>query len=239
VSESRPPRAGAALLTAAVLIASAAGGMLFYRLAAPERAKLYPLAQPGLPPAAGTTGPAPSSSGMRIPAELPEVELPSPDGATRHLSEWQGKSLLINFWATWCEPCRREIPLLKTLRSERRREGLEVVGIAVDSPDAVQKYIARHGIDYPVLVGEQGGLAAASAFGMEPVLPFSVFADHLGRVVTLKVGELHRDEADFILDRVREVDAGKLELAAARSAISAEIARLAAARARQVGGATG
>ena len=80
-------------------------------------------------------------------------------------------------------------------------DGLEIVGIAVDFRDAVQKYAREMGIDYPVLIGEQDGLDAIAAFGMDTVFPFSVFADSQGRIVTLKVGELHADEARFILDR--------------------------------------
>ena len=70
------------------------------------------------------------------------------------------------------------------------------------------------------------GFEAVAAFGMDPVLPFSAFADRAGRIVTLKVGELHRDEADFILDRMRELDQGRLSLAAAREQIAAGISRL-------------
>ena len=88
---------------------------------------------------------------------------------------------------------------------------LQVVGIAVDYPAAVRKYAAARAIDYPVLVGEQGGLAAVSAFGMDTVLPFTVFADPAGRIVALKVGELHRDEAEFILDRLQDVEPGTPE----------------------------
>jgi thiol-disulfide isomerase/thioredoxin len=161
-----------------------------------------------------------------VPLRLPEIRLPGIDGAVHGLADFRGRPLVVNFWATWCEPCRREIPLLKTLRREHAADRLEVVGIAVDSPDDVRKYARTHGIDYPVLIGDQGGLAAASAFGMDTVLPFSVFADREGRVVTLKVGELHADEAELILDRVREVDAGKLTLPAAREQISDGVTRL-------------
>ena len=85
-----------------------------------------------------------------------------------------------------------------------------------------------------MLLGEQGGYEAAAAFGMEPVLPFSVFADRTGRVVTLKVGELHPDEAGFILDRVRDVEAGRLGLSAARDQIESGIGRLNVRRAASV-----
>jgi thiol-disulfide isomerase/thioredoxin len=132
----------------------------------------------------------------------------------------------VNFWASWCEPCRREIPLLESLRRERRKDGLEIVGIALDFRDAAEKYSRAARIDYPVLVGEEGGYEAAAAFGMDPVLPFSVFADRTGTIVTLKVGELHRDEAGFILDRVRDVGAGRLSLPAAREEIASGIRRL-------------
>ncbi len=106
------------------------------------------------------------------------------------------------------------------------------MGIAVDSRDAVLKYAQDMHIDYPVLVGEQEGFEAVQAFGMETVLPFTVFTDSQARIVTLKVGELHPDEAAFVLSRVRDVDSGRLALAEARRQIAAQIAQLAAERAR-------
>ena len=88
-------------------------------------------------------------------------------------------------------------------------------------------------IDYPVLIGEQDGLDAIAAFGMDTVFPFSVFADPQGRIVTLKVGELHADEARFILDKVKDVSSGRIELAAARKEIADGTATLAAQRAQR------
>ena len=222
---ARGPKPAALLSIVLVLCACAAGGFLAQRLLKP-RATLYPA-----PAAAHPVPPAPAEAARTIPAQVPDLALPGPDGRVHHLGEWRGRPLLINFWATWCEPCRREIPLLESLRHERAAEGLEVVGIAVDEARAVRQYARERGIDYPVLVGEQGGLAAVSAFGMDTVLPFSVFADRTGDVVALKVGEMHRDEARFILDRLREVDRGTLSLQAAREAISSGMARLSAARA--------
>jgi thiol-disulfide isomerase/thioredoxin len=155
-----------------------------------------------------------------IPETLPAISLPDRDGVTRPLSGWKGRPVIVNFWATWCGPCREEIPLLKALRNERNRDRLEIVGIAIDQRDAVLKYARDIGIDYPILIGEKEGYAAAEAFGVSLVLPFSVFADSKGRIVTLKVGELHPDEAAFILDRVRDIDTKRLELAAARQQIA-------------------
>ena len=80
---------------------------------------------------------------------------------------------------------------------------------------------AQH-ISYPLLVGEQGGLEAVSALGMDTVLPFSVFADRTGRIVTLKIGELHADEAEFILARLTDLDQGRMGLDAAREGFRPE-----------------
>lgn len=225
--DPRRPGAGGVLLVALVLAASAAGGFLVHRLTAP-RPQLYPLAAQGPGSAAPALPPPDTVPARRIPEQLPRIELPGLDGVPRALSNWSNRPLLVNFWATWCEPCRREIPLLKSLRHARAAEKLEIIGIALDSTEAVRQYASGHGIDYPVLVGERGGLEAANAFGMDTVLPFSVFADRTGRIITVKVGELHRDEADLILDRMRDVELGRISLPAARAQISQGIEHLAA-----------
>jgi len=235
----RPGGPGALLLIAGVLLLSGALGFLAYRVTRPPQA-LYAAARvrppaplpDATPPESMSTDTAPA---RRMPERLPRIELPGLDGRTRRLTDWTGRPLVVNFWATWCDPCRREIPLLRTLRHERAPEGLEVIGIAVDSADAARTYAAKEGIDYPVLVGEEGALAAVGAFGMEAVLPFSVFADRQGRILTLKIGELHRDEAELILERLRDLDAGKLTLADAREQLSAGMQRLNAARAASGG----
>ena len=212
-----------------MLALCAAGGFFVYRLTVPAPSTLRPLS----PDVADRAPPMASSETPRpvIPERVPALELPGVDGKLHTLADWQGRPLLINFWATWCEPCRREVPLLRALKRQRAAEGLEIVGVAIDSADAVRQFIGRLGIDYPVLLGEKDGLAAVSAFGMDAVLPFSVFAERGGRVVTLKVGELHRDEADLILDRLRELDRGTLTLPAARQQISEGMRRLELARA--------
>ena len=169
-------------------------------------------------------GPAPT-----VPETLPDVTLPDRSGTSRSLISWKGQPLIINFWATWCGPCREEIPLLNALRKERAADKLEVIGIAVDERQAVLKFAKEIGIDYPVLMGEQEGYEAAEHFGVASlVLPFSVFADSQGRIVTLKVGELHPDQAAAILDRVRDVDANRLSLADARLQIADKLRDLAA-----------
>ena len=166
------------------------------------------------------------------PVDVWSLSFSGVDGAPMPMARLHGKALLLNFWATWCAPCRREIPLLRELRQRYRADQLEIVGIAVDISAAVQEYLRYTPIDYPLLVGEQQGLAAAEQFGMEPVLPFSVFADTQGRIVAVKVGELHREEADFILTEIRNVDKGQIGLAQAREQIEAQLKELAVQRAK-------
>ncbi len=237
MSGRRRPLA-AAVAVAAVLLAAASVGFLLQRLTAPERPTLRPLPPTPTAALAGTAA-APASRPARdpTPQQLPDFSLPDLAGRAHRLSDWSGRTLVINFWATWCEPCRREIPLLETLQRENNGKNIEIVGIAVDHADSVEKMVKDLKIGYPVLVGEKGGLAAVSAFGMDTVLPFTVFADPQGRIVTLKVGELHRDEATFILARLADLAAGRLDLGATRGRIDDEIRRLAVLRAGSAGSA--
>lgn len=168
--------------------------------------------------------------GQTIPEMLPDFTLATLEGPPRALSSFEHPSLIVNFWATWCAPCRREIPLLRQLRAERGARGVEVVGIAVDFRDDVERYAAEIGLDYPLLIGEEDGLAAADAFGINPVFPFTVFADGQRRIVAVKIGELHADESAYILDHIERINAGSLDLVLAREQIRAEIRRLDALR---------
>jgi thiol-disulfide isomerase/thioredoxin len=233
VRSGRPAAAGA--LLAGVLVLSGLIGFAVYRLVAPPQRGLRAAPRPVVPvaaePAVRAVAASDSPAPRKIPETLPDLSLPGLDGRTRRLSDWKGRPLLINFWATWCEPCRREIPLLESIRRESAGNGIELVGIALDHPDVVREFAARLGMNYPVLVGEKGGLEAVEAFGMHTVLPFTVFADAQGHIVTLKVGELHPDEAHLILADLGDLDRGRLTLAGAREQIAAGIQRLAAARA--------
>jgi thiol-disulfide isomerase/thioredoxin len=234
--ERAPNNAAVLPLAIALLIAAGGGGFVAYRLWAGHASTLTPVQYPGTvrsKPAAGESDESASAATRRIPERLPDVSMPDTQGIPHKLSDWKGRPLMVNFWATWCDPCRREIPLLKSLRHERAAESLEVVGIAVDFQDAVMDYTRKIGIDYPVLIGEKDGMAAIDAFGMDTVFPFTVFADKDGRIVTVKVGELHSDEAKVILDGLRDVDEGKVDLTAARQRIAAEMAKLEAEHSRQ------
>ncbi|MBS0380259.1 MAG: TlpA family protein disulfide reductase [Proteobacteria bacterium] len=221
--------AARALTLAGLLVACAGGGYLLQRLTAP--APTLTVQAPGTklppPPAPDSAAAdAPAEETRKIPEEVPDLSLPDLAGHPVPLSRYRGKLVLINFWAPWCEPCRREIPLLQKIGRDHAAKGFEVVGIALDHPPDVEKYAKEHDIHYPVLIAEKNALEAAQAFGMDTVLPFTVFADRAGHVVTLKVGELHEDEAGLILGGMEALDQGQTTLAQARKSIAEGIERL-------------
>jgi thiol-disulfide isomerase/thioredoxin len=171
---------------------------------------------------ASSEGPTPGvmPSG-KIPARLPQFSLQNRAGKETSIASFADKSLVINFWATWCAPCRSEIPLLETLNSEWAGRGVMVVGIAVDRRDKVLEFADRLKMDYPLLMGEQDALDAATAFGLsEPVFPFTVFTDRRGEVVALFVGELHRPQAELILEQVQGLNQNLVQLQGAQRAIA-------------------
>jgi thiol-disulfide isomerase/thioredoxin len=136
-------------------------------------------------------------------------------GKPTSITSFAGQSLIINFWATWCAPCRREIPLLQALAAPNGPAAVTtVVGIAVDHRDAVLEFADRFKMAYPLLIGEQDALDAAAALGVDsPVFPFTVFTDRRGEVVALFVGELHRPQAELILKEVHNLNQGSRRVA--------------------------
>jgi thiol-disulfide isomerase/thioredoxin len=161
------------------------------------------------------------------PDRLPEFTLTDQDGNARSIQSWPGKSLIINFWATWCAPCRREIPLLKKIQDEHEASGFQVVGIAVDFRDDVLKYAQEIGIDYPLLIGEQDGLEAISKFGISAAgFPFSVFTDSQSRIVLTHLGEIDEKEAEILIGAVKQVNEGALTPEAARTVVAKQLAEL-------------
>jgi thiol-disulfide isomerase/thioredoxin len=157
----------------------------------------------------------------KIPERLPQFTLENRAGKPTSIGSFADRSLVINFWATWCAPCRSEIPLLEALNSEWAGRGVTVVGIAVDYRDKVLEFAERLKMDYPLLMGEQDALDVATAFGLtEPVFPFTVFTDRRGEVVALFIGELHRPQAELILAQVQDLNQNLVQLPAAQRAIA-------------------
>ena len=160
-------------------------------------------------------------NGSRIPEKLPVFTLGDVAGKATSIAAWQGKSLVLNFWATWCAPCQREIPLLLALHREWAARNVEVIGIAVDNPGKVRSFAHQFNITYPLLVGDQDAMDVITSLGVQsPAFPFTVFTDRRGEVVALFMGELHKPQANLILDQVQQLNQDHTGLAAARRAIA-------------------
>ncbi|MDE0005828.1 MAG: TlpA disulfide reductase family protein [Rhodospirillaceae bacterium] len=152
---------------------------------------------------------------------LPEFELEDLAGETRSIQGWEGDALVINFWATWCAPCLREIPLLKEFQDANGSAGVQVVGIAVDHLETVRVFAEDMGFNYPVLVGQLAAMEAAAKFGLEFfVLPFTVFTDHRKRILGVHSGELHTEHLDELLLVLNALEAGSMDIDAARARLN-------------------
>jgi thiol-disulfide isomerase/thioredoxin len=143
---------------------------------------------------------SPESPAQGTPAALARIQLPDLAGKPVTLAAWQGKVLVINFWATWCGPCRQEIPGLIGIQRKHAANGVQVVGIAVDQADKVQKYAKEIGINYPVLVAGMDGANLARDLGNRTgALPFTVVLDRTGKLVKSHLGLITEQELDTLL----------------------------------------
>ncbi|MCA9730371.1 MAG: TlpA disulfide reductase family protein [Lysobacterales bacterium] len=137
----------------------------------------------------------PPPGSLAIGAPAIEFELPTLDGGSATRAQWGGRVQVINFWAPWCAPCRREIPVLQALRKEYGPERVEILGIALDDADQVRKYASDMAIDYPILLASMSDFALMRAYGNDrDALPFTVIVDADGRLHTRKLGEYHEAE---------------------------------------------
>ncbi len=112
------------------------------------------------------------------------------------LAQWQGKPLIVNFWARWCGPCRTEIPELIKLRRDNKSKGMEVLGIAIeDQTEPVRDFAKAYEMDYPILLAKDQGFALMKALGNTKMgLPFTVAIDRRGKVVVVKMGAMKAEE---------------------------------------------
>jgi thiol-disulfide isomerase/thioredoxin len=134
------------------------------------------------------------------PPSIIELALPDMEGRDRAIAEWGGKTLLINFWATWCAPCREEIPLLEAAQAKYVSQGLQVIGVAIDDPTEVAAYQREVRISYPVLLGDFGTLSLTAREGNSAqVLPFTLIVSPDGKVVGKKVGSYTKTELESLL----------------------------------------
>ena len=168
-----------ALLLAAALLALAAGYWTAHSLRTPE----------------------PSAIPKHGGGDMIDFTLPDLDGKNRRLSEWRGKVIVLNFWATWCPPCREEIPLFISLQKQHGADGVQIVGVAVDRIEPVMAYNQSAGINYPTLIGDEDAMQAMTRYGNpKGSLPFTVIIDRRGAIVTRKLGPFNRKELKQLID---------------------------------------
>ena len=128
------------------------------------------------------------------------ITLPDPDGKDQAIAQWKGKILVVNFWATWCAPCREEMPMFMRLQEAQRGKGVQFVGIAVDNVDKVRQYASDLKLNYPTLIGGFGAMELSKSLGNSVMaLPFTVIVDRSGKVAHTQLGPLKEDQLLSIL----------------------------------------
>jgi len=124
-----------------------------------------------------------------------ELNLPDVEGNPRSLSEWQGKIRIINFWATWCPPCLKEIPEFIKLQNEFRDKNLQFIGIAIEDKQTVEQYLKNNPVNYPMLIGGDQAIALSQQLGnIVNAVPFSLIVNQQGQIIHRQPGELSREK---------------------------------------------
>jgi thiol-disulfide isomerase/thioredoxin len=169
------------ILLFSIAILAGTGGSLLYRF----------LSQPTPPSAEETMAALQQEAPDLVGQQRPDYRLGSSEGQWVTADEFDGKVVLVNFWATWCQPCREEMPMLAELHQELAGAGLEVVGIALDDVAQARSFADELGIDYPILVGSTDVMTVVQHYGNRSgVLPYSVLLDRAGTIRWTYLGEL-------------------------------------------------
>lgn len=143
---------------------------------------------------------APDTRQSHAPEQLWALHLPDQYGKSQAMAQWRDKVLVLNFWATWCAPCREEIPDFIAVRSRYLAKNVEIVGIAIDAATPVAAYAQKMRMPYPVLIGEGGALTLARALGNSSgALPYSVVINADGKIILRHLGRLPRAKLEAIL----------------------------------------
>ena len=133
-------------------------------------------------------------------AELMRLKLPDTSGKEQPLAQWRDKVLVVNFWATWCAPCREEIPGFIQFQERFRADGVQFVGVAIDQKERVAPYAKEMGINYPLVVGGLETMEFARQLGNQrSVLPFTLVIDRSGKVASVQVGMLRPEKLESLL----------------------------------------
>ncbi|ORU89501.1 MAG: redoxin [Cycloclasticus sp. symbiont of Poecilosclerida sp. M] len=135
----------------------------------------------------------------------PNFSLPDLERKVRHINEWDGKVIILNFWATWCPPCRKEIPEFVKLQDEYRNQGVQFIGVAIDNEQSVSQFAFEMDMNYPSLIAEIKGIGLAQQYGNRAgALPYSVIIDRHGQIVFRKTGPLSRQRIINTITSLKE-----------------------------------
>ena len=135
-----------------------------------------------------------------INTKVDDFSLSDVDGEQRHLSEWQGKVIVLNFWATWCPPCREEIPAFIELQQQYSNDGLQFIGIALQEAEEIRDFIKEFDVNYPSLVGADDVIKIASKLGNDiGALPYTVIINRDGVISFTRRGPLSKSEAELAI----------------------------------------
>ena len=148
----------------------------------------------------GQGGPQSAASPASAADALFALSLPDLKNQPQSLGQWRGKPLVVNFWATWCAPCREEIPVFVKLQDRYRDKGLQFIGISIDQMDKTREFAATFKINYPTLVGAFEAIEVSQKAGnTSRALPFTVILDRNGRIAATEVGGLTEQKLESLL----------------------------------------
>ena len=126
--------------------------------------------------------------------------LPDLEGVSHQFNEWDGKVRVLNFWASWCAPCRKETPMFVELQDQLGSKGLQFIGVAIDDKQKVQDFVDSYGVNYPTLIGTTNAIEVAEKYGnRHGALPYTVVINREGTVVHAQAGEMTRQKTEKII----------------------------------------
>jgi thiol-disulfide isomerase/thioredoxin len=136
-------------------------------------------------------------------AALWQLSFPDLDGQQQPMSQWRGQVVVLNFWASWCAPCREEMPDFVDLRTQFRPGGVEFVGIAIDNPANVAQFLQQQPVNYPILIGEGAAHSLARLLGNPSgALPYTIVLDRDGSIALSHLGSLPRATLESALRKI-------------------------------------
>ena len=151
------------------------------------------------------TAPKPFNMAGEGVEQLPEFSFPDVDGNTRSSSEWNQKILVINFWATWCPPCREEMPLFVELQKSYAEKGVQFVSIAIDEPELVRDFHDVYEINFPTMLGGMEAIKLANKLGNRfDSLPFTAIFDRNGKTHHIQAGQMTREVLTSAFEKLLE-----------------------------------